>query len=239
MLWLGDDPKRTASLWVESMRRHLRIQKGGAYSYPEELYGRMLGHARKHPEMLPSLEECARMTPGLWMVWIGRAPAEKIEESASNKEFLASLDGPGRQKFLQSWWNRGNKDALEKFLAANPDWEDAAWGLRVRQMVAKKEFQQAVEAAQKRYAIGLGLPTLTPEQLASREAPSGLAENVVYYLAQQNHVTARRMIAESIQAKDAEGYRLQCALAVKVGDWPAAWKAMEGLLSRTSRANLP
>jgi hypothetical protein len=62
---------------------------------------------------------------------------------------------------------------------------------------------------------------------------------VAYYLGQQNHVTARRIIAESIQAKDAEGYRLQCALAVRVGDWPAAWKAMEGLLSRTNRSNLP
>jgi len=239
MLWLGDDPKRTAELWVESMKRHLRIQKGGAYSYPEELYGRMLGHARKHPEMLPILEQCGRMTPGLWMVWIGSAPSEKIEESVRNKEFMASLDRPGRKKFLESWWSRGNKQALEKFLAENPDWEDPAWGLRLRQMLAKKEFQQAVEAAQKRYAIDLGLPNLTPEQLSSRETPSGLAESVAYYLAQQNHVTARRIIAESIQAKDAEGYRLQCALAVRVGDWPAAWKAMEGLLSRTGRARLP
>ena len=239
MLWLGDDPKRTAELWVESMKRHLRIQKGGAYSYPEELYGRMLGHARKHPEMLPILEQCGRMTPGLWMVWIGSAPSEKIEESVRNKEFMASLDRPGRKKFLESWWSRGNKQALEKFLAENPDWEDPAWGLRLRQMLAKKEFQQAVEAAQKRYAIDLGLPNLTPEQLSSRETPSGLAESVAYYLAQQNHVTARRIIAESIQAKDAEGYRLQCALAVRVGDWPAAWKSMEGLLSRTGRARLP
>ena len=239
MLWLGDDPKRTAALWVESMKRHLRIQKGGAYSNPEELYGRMLGQARQHPEMLPILEQCARMSPGLWMIWIGNAPPEKIEESASNKEFLASLDGPGRQKFLQTWWNRGNKESLEKFLAKNPDWEDAAWGLRVRQMLAKKEFQQAVEATRKRYTIDLGLPNLSAQQLAAREAPSGLAESVAYYLAQQNHVTARRIISESIQAKDAEGYRLQCALAVRINDWPAAWKAMEGFLSRTNRANLP
>jgi hypothetical protein len=239
MLWLGDDPKRTARLWVESMKRHLRIQKGGAYSYPEELYGRMLGHARKHPEMLPILEECSRMTPGLWMVWIGRASPEKIEQAAANKKFLASLDAPARQKFLQSWWNLGNKDVLEKFLAENPDWEDAAWGLRVRQMLAKKEYQRAVEAAQKLYAIDLNLPTLTPEQLAKRNPPSGLAESVAYYTAQGNHVSARRMIAESTQAKEAEGFRLQCALAIQVGDWPTAWKAMEGLLSRTNRFNLP
>jgi len=32
---------------------------------------------------------------------------------------------------------------------------------------------------------------------------------------------------------------LQCALAIQVADWPAAWKAMEGYLSRTNRANLP
>jgi len=173
------------------------------------------------------------------MVWIGSASPEKLEQAAANKEFLASLDAPARQKFLQSWWNRGNKEALEKFLAENPDWEDAAWGLRVRQMLAKKDYQRAVEAAQKRYAIDLNLPTLTPEQLAQRNPPPGLAESVAYYISQSNHVSARRMIAESIQAKEAEGFRLQCALAIQVADWPAAWKAMEGYLSRTNRANLP
>ena len=239
MLWLRDDPKRTAKLWVESMKRHLRIQKGGAYSYPEELYGRMLGQARQYPEMLPILEECSRMTPGLWMVWIGSASPEKIEQAAANKEFLARLDAPERQKFLQSWWNRGNKEALEKFLAENPDWEDAAWGLRVRQMLAKKEYQRAVEAAQKRYAIDLNLPVLTPEQLAQRYPPPGIAESVAYYTAQGNHVSARRIISESTQAKEAEGFRLQCALAIEVGDWPTAWKAMEGILSQTQRGNLP
>ncbi|MEN9469159.1 MAG: hypothetical protein RL630_892 [Verrucomicrobiota bacterium] len=239
LLWLGDDPKRTARLWVESMKRHLRIQKGGAYSYPEELFGRMLSQARNHPEMLPILEECSRMTPSLWMVWISSTSPEKIEQAASNKDFLATLDAPARQKFLQAWWNRGNKDALKKFLAENPDWEDAAWGLRVRQMLAKKEYQRAVEAAQKRYKIDLSLPKLTPEQLAQKTPPPGLAESVAYYTAQGNHVSARRLIAESLQAKDAEGFRLQCALAIQVGDWPTAWKAMEGLLSRTNRSNLP
>jgi hypothetical protein len=239
MLWLGDDPKRTAKLWVESMKRHLRIQKGGAYSNPEELFGRMLSHAHQHPEMLPILEECSRMTPGLWMVWIGSASPDNIEQAALNKEFVASLDAPSRQKFIQAWWNRGNKDALEKFLAENPDWEEAAWGLRVRQMLAKKEFQRAVEAAQKRYAIDLNLPTLRPEQLAQRNPPPGLAESVAYYISQSNHVSARRMIAESIRAKEVEGFRLQCALAIQVGDWLAAWEAMEGILSQSNRANLP
>lgn len=239
LLWIGDDPKRSAILWVESMKRHLRIQKGGAYSNPEELYGRMLGYARKHPEMLPILEECSRMSPGLWLVWMGSAPPDRLEHAAANKEFLAGLDASSRQKFLLAWWNRGNKDTLEKFLAENPDWEEAAWGLRLRQMVAKNEFQRAVEAAQKRYGIDLRLPTLTPGQLAQKSPPPGLAEAVAYYTAQGNHVSARRLIAESLQSKDAEGYRLQCALAIQVGDWPAAWKAMEGLLSRTNRGNLP
>jgi hypothetical protein len=106
-------------------------------------------------------------------------------------------------------------------------------------MLAKKEYQLAVEAAQKRYAIDLSLPVLTPEQLAQRNPPPGLAECVAYYTAQGNHVSARRIIAESIQAKEAEGFRLQCALAIQVGDWPTAWKAMEGILSRTNRSNLP
>ncbi len=133
---------------------------------------------------------------------------------------------------------RWNKDTLEAFLAANPDWEDSAWGLRIRAMVARKDFQEAVEAVRKRYDIDLSLPELGAEELAVPEPPMGLAASVAYYFAKGNPVSARRMIAESVQAKDVEGYRLQCALAVKSGDWEAAWKAMQGLLAATNRAGL-
>jgi len=238
-LWFRDDPMRTADLWVEAMKKHLRIQKGGGYAYPAEFYGRMLGQARQHPEMLPKLEECSRLSPELWLVWISHTRGESYEEASRNPEFLAALDAPMRRRFLESWWNGGNKDAMEAFLVANPDWESDAWGLRIRQMVARKEFQEALEAVQTRYGIDLSLPELDEGQLAAPEPPMGLDASVAYYFARGNPVSARRMIAESVLAKDAEGYRLQCALAVRSEDWEAAWKAMQGLLGATKRSGLP
>jgi hypothetical protein len=238
-LWFRDDPMRTAELWVEAMKKHLHIQKGGGYAYPAEFYGRMLGQARQYPEMLAKLEECSRLSPELWLVWIAHTRGAGYEEASRDPEFLAALDAPMRRRFLESWWNGGNKDALEAFLAANPEWEADAWSLRIRQMVARKEFQEAVEAARARYGIDLSLPKLDEAQLAAAEPPMGLAPSVAYYFAKGNPVSARRMIAESIQARDAEGYRLQCALAVRSGDWEAAWKAMQGLLAVTQRSGLP
>ena len=238
-LWLRDDPRRTAELWVEAMKKHLRIQKGGGYAYPAEFYGRMLGQARLNPEMLAKLEECSRLSPELWLVWIAHTRGGSYEEAAKDPEFLAALDAPMRKRFLESWWNGGSKETLEAFLAANPNWEENAWSLRIRQLVETKQFQTAVEAVQKRYAIDLSLPELSEEQLAQSEPPMGLAPSVAYYFAKGNSVSARRMIAESIQAREPEGHRLQCALAVRAGDWEAAWKAMQSLLATTNRSGLP
>lgn len=238
-LWLRDDPMRTAELWVEAMKKHLRIQEGGGYAYPAEFYGRMLGQAREHPEMLKKLEECSRLSPELWLVWISHARGESYEEASRNPEFLAALDAPMRRRFLESWWNGGDREAMEAFLSANPNWEESAWSVRIRQMVARKEYQAAVEAVQKRYDIDLSLPELGESQLAADEPPMGLAESVAYYFTNGNPVSARRMIAESVMAKDAEGYRLQCALAVRSGDWESAWRAMESLLGATNRSGLP
>jgi hypothetical protein len=62
---------------------------------------------------------------------------------------------------------------------------------------------------------------------------------VAFYFAKGNPVSARRMIAESVLAKEPEGHRLQCVLAVRTGDWEAAWIAMQALLAATNRSGLP
>ena len=84
--------------------------------------------------------------------------------------------------------------------------------------------------------INLSLPDV---DLKSDEVPSGLAERVAFFAARGNMVSARRIISESLQANDAEGFRLQCILAIKNSDWPAVWKAMEAHLRETKRSNLP
>lgn len=102
-------------------------------------------------------------------------------------------------------------------------------------MDREKDFQSAVLAAQERYAIDLKLP----EPKNSGDTSLNLAETVASLALRGNLVSARRMIQESIQAREPEGIRLQCILAMMSNDWAAAWKSMEAYLRETKEAIYP
>jgi hypothetical protein len=177
----------------------------------------------------------ARTSPATWLIWIARAPKGSIEKAAKDAEFLALLDPEEQRKFLLTWNNVGDRQAMESFLDANPKWNDAAWPLRVRQLIEKKDFQAVVLATQERYAIDLKLPEpKNPEDISM-----SLAETVAALAMRGNLVSARRMIQESVQAKEPEGLRLQCILAMMSNDWASAWKSMDAYLRETNRGNLP
>jgi hypothetical protein len=78
-----------------------------------------------------------------------------------------------------------------------------------------------------------------PEPETSDDTSMNLAGMVSSLALRGNLVTARRMIQESIQAREPEGLRLQCILAMKANDWASAWKSMEAYLRETKRGNLP
>ena len=233
--WLARDPLRAAPLWGEALQKQVRIHNAGVYANVEEMFGNMLGAARSHPGLATALGVYARTSPATWLIWIARAPKGSIEEAAKDAEFLALLDPEGQRKFLTTWWNVGNRQAMADFIAANPSWAEAAWPIRVRQWIEKKDFQAAVLAAQERYVIDLSLP----EPETSDDTSMNLAETVSSLALRGNLVTARRMIQESIQAREPEGLRLQCILAMKANDWASAWKSMEAYLRETKRGNLP
>lgn len=235
-LWLRDDPMRTAILWGEALRKHMAIEKAGGYANTAKFYEEILGQAAGYPGLVQALGRYAKTSPETWLVWTARAPKGQIEAVAKDTEFLKTLDFEGQRRFLLSWWNGGNRDALEAFLAGSPEWEKVAWPIRVNQMIERKDFKGAVEGVQHRYGINLSLPDV---DLKSDEVPTGLAERVAFFAARGNMVSARRIISESLQANDAEGFRLQCILAIKNSDWPAVWKAMEAHLRETKRSNLP
>lgn len=238
-LWLRDDPLRAGNLWGEALRKHMLIEKGGGYANAVEFYQTLLSRATPHPELFAALGEYARLTPKLWLVWVTRAPKGQIEEAAKDADFLRTLAPPQRRGFLVSWWNAGNREALDGFLANNPAWESEAWPVRLRQMVARKDYMAALEAVRARYHIDLELPRLDAETLQGAEPPYDLAEMVAWFVARGNVVSARRMVSESAQARQPEGLRLKCILAVQGGDWGGAWEAMEGYLRETKRGDLP
>ena len=234
-LWIRDDPLRTATLWGEALQKHLAIEKAGGHADTAEMFRGMLGAGRQHPGLAAALASYARTTPETWLAWISIAPKGSIEETSKDAQFLAMLDHEGQRKFLTTWWNVGDRKAMAVFLAENPTWEDASWPVRVREMIEKKDFQAAVLAAQERYAIDLKLT----EPKNPEDTSMSLAETISSLALRGNLVSARRMIQESIQAREPEGLRLQCILAIKSNDWASAWKSMEAYLRETKRGNLP
>lgn len=232
-LWLSDDPLRAALLWGEALKKHKAIEDAGGYANTARFFEELLGQAREYPGIIPILGRYAKISPETWLVWTARAPEGFMEETAKDADFLNKLDLTERRKFLLSWWNRGNRDNLQTFINTHPDWEKPAWPIRVNQLLAQKNFQGAVEAVQKRYAINLTLPEVTGD------LPPDLAGQVAYYAVKGNLLSAKRMIEESIQSQNAEGFRLQCILAIKSSDWLLAWRSLEGYLRETKKGDFP
>jgi len=234
-LWLRDDPTRTGKLWGEALEKNLAIQRGGGYARPVELYESLLSQSQSFTGLTETLGSYASLSPEFRLVWISRGPKGSVSGAVEDTAFLESLDAEGRRRFLAAWWMKDDREALEVFLQENPSWEPDAWPVRVRQMVARKDFKVAVDAVVKRYGIDLSLPQVD----ASGPEPAELAARVAYYLAKGNPVSARRMVSESAMAKDAEGLRLQCALAAAGNDWQSAWKALDAYLRVEKKQDLP
>ena len=239
ILWIRSDPTRTASLWGDALQKHARIEQGGGYANLVEYYRTLLSQARQHPPLFQALGRYASLSPDLQIAWIASSPDARMEELAKDSAFLKKLTPEQRREILISWFNRGAKSELEDFLRANPDWEEAAWPVRLRRTIAEKEYSAAIAAVATRYKIDLALPVATHEALQSDEPPSDLAARVAYFVAKGNSVTARREVAESALSNQPEGLRLRCILALQAGDGAAAWAAMDAYLRETKRGNLP
>lgn len=238
-LWLGVDPSRTKPLWVEALRRHVEVAANGGHPDIVTYYERLLGEARPYPAIFEALGRESGISPELQLVWIMRSPKEGLEKASKDGAFLATLNPAGRRAFLRAWHNPQTRAAVDKFLEENPGWEADAWPVRVQQMEADGKFEELVEANRARSGVDLSLPELAPEQAGSSQEPFGLAEQAAWYFAKGNSVSARRIVAEAAAAGQLEGLRVQCALAVKAGDWETAWRALDKYLRESKKADYP
>jgi hypothetical protein len=236
-LWMGFDESRARRLWVEALNKHVALAANGVYPDMVTFYERMLGEARARPEIYQALGRESRISPDLQLVWIIRSPAGSLDQVAGDSAFLGSLDERGRRAFLKAWHTPATRQKVDRFLESHPDWEQAAWPVRVRQMEADGKFEELVETLRQRSGVDLSLPELSPEQIDSSQPPYELAEQVAWFLARKNAVSARRVVAEAAAAGQLEGLRVQCALAVQSGDWQAAWQALDNYLRETKRAD--
>lgn len=236
-LWLTSDPSRTRPLWVEALRRHVDVAANGGHPDIVTFYERLLGQSRPYPQMFEALGRESGISPELQLVWITRSSRDGLEKASRDRGFLNSLNSEGRVAFLRAWHTAASREKVDAFLAAHPDWEEAAWPVRVRQMEADKRFEEMVTALRERKKLDLALPTLTSAQLDSSQPPFELAEQVSWFFARGNSVSARRIVAEAAESGQLEGLRVQCALAIQSGDWEAAWRALDKYLRETNQAD--
>ncbi|MEI8294064.1 MAG: O-antigen ligase family protein [bacterium] len=239
LLWKNTDAERTALLWGESLKKHARIEQGGGHANLVEYYRSLLSQARPNEALFRALGPFSGLTPDLQIVWMASSPDAGMGDAAKNPDFLKTLNPAQRREFLISWHARGNKAEVEAFLASHPDWEEAAWPVRLRQKLEAKDYEAAIGAVRSRYGIDLSLSMPGDDVLHAPGPPSDLAGRVAYFIAKGNPVTARREVMESAQAQEPEGLRLRCILALQGGHFEEAWTAIESYLQETKRGHLP
>lgn len=245
MLWINDDPARTAVLWREAFLRAQRIHRrdGAVPDADLAFYRDLLARADGRPDLARTLLAFADDDPPLTLAWLENNPpplvAEAVARLAADDRFLEALDAPGRRRFLAAWYVRGERAALPRWLEEHPRWEAAARPLRLRLLLDAGRFEEAVRTTVSRLGISLELPPPGPPAAAGllgEEAADPAAAFAAYWRG-GNEASARRVLVErggdGVPLPPPELVRLKLALAVHDAAWQAAWQAAAQYLNRT------
>ena len=239
-VWMGVDPKRTAALWLEALAREDRIERsrGAASDASLNLYRALLGRAASYPGLERDLFSVTARGPSFLLTWLDAVPPdiarEKLADIAARPALLSELSAPERRRFLWSYYTKGERADLTRFLDAHADWAEAARPLRVRLLVDARQFEQAVRAACADEGISMALP---PEGTDPGSGPSG--DDPVSAFNREwgagNSVGARRALNEPLDGSQtgtvaAEYWRLKLALAARDQAWPEAWEDLKRYL---------
>ena len=237
--WREIDKSKAGDLWLEAVERQAKIDllidehriPGG------KLYDEILAHAGKEPETIHHLKPPESFHPALHFSWIRRAvdPGMHLRELAEAPGFLDRLTDPERTEFLGLWNQRGEKALLRDFLERHPEWEEAAWAVRLQNLVAGKRHQEATELLASRFEVSMEVPQ------ASGPFANAVEKDYATLVAARNEVAARRILKEALRASGqrlSAAHRIAAAEAAKAGDWEAAYKELVAHL-KVSGQKLP
>jgi|GEM_PF-385727 len=247
-VWIDSDPRKTAGLWQEALRRQERIaQQQGRGEVPVlALFDSLVREAAEYPELQRRLLLSNEHRPAFVLVWLERAtPAvakAEFSRMASAPGFLDKLAEEGRRRFLQAWYGKGDREAVFRFAAERPDWERAAWPIQVGRMIDAGKYKEATVAVAGRYQIDLHLP---PPGSGDVTSPVGGSKDLSasFYEAwgRGNTITARRVLAEARTSRSVppEVWRLSAAVSAHDGKWSDAWASLERHLRESGRGSWP
>ncbi len=235
--WITIDPKRTVALWLEALDRQTRIDHAitPKSEGPDGYYRSLLVRAGQQPEIQRGLAVAATRSPKFLLAWLDAAPSSMVREQlpafAKEATLLNLFPAPQREKFLLTWYTKGDREALSGFLSEHPEWQPAAWDLKLRQSLADHQFETVVRDTTARYHVSLALPDVVGPEDRRETAEIPVNDPVQMfetYWRNGNAVSARRALAEATSATDGavinpELWRLKAALAVRDEAWSDAW----------------
>ena len=239
-LLLEIDPEKAAQLWMEAIQRAERIDRRGLGHRDDGLglFGSLLTRASSAPLVQQRLLAACSDRPDFILSWLEQSEpalvAAELPRLSADANFRGALTEPGRRRFLEIWYRKGDRGQLFQWVAGQPDWQRAAWPLTLRRLVDAGQFEDAVQAAAKQFGFSFALPepgSGGPEDAASADASRAVSFDLFWR--KGNIVTARRILdearAEPSQAEP-EIWRLSAAVCARDGQWQAAWQHVERYL---------
>ncbi len=224
--WSLVDKSKAATLWLEAVQRQTKIDQGvnpgqapGAKFFREILVDR-----RNDPKAIQALKPPPDFDPALHFIWL-RATKDRgahFDELAKNAAFLGRLSESEKTEFLVMWDAHGEND-LKEFLESHPDWEEAAWPVRLQSLVADERYQEATKILASRFLVSLRLPP------ASGPFEYALEKDYVSLITARNQVAARRILNDALRSKGERrsvAHRLAAASAADAGDWSTAYNEL-------------
>ncbi len=248
--WLSIDPGRTAGHWLEAWTLREKIDRamGAPPGVGLDFYRQLFHRAEPFPAARHPLDRLATRSPAYALAWLQGTDrgvtAEDWGRLTASPEFLRDFSETERQQFLLLWYTNAGMDAVTRFVGEHPDWQAAAWRVRLREWTDKRQFETAVHEAAAHDQVPLEL-RLRPAPPAGTADPDPASENPLDAFARywrgDNHITARRILQEAVQTAGAppmspEYWQTRLAVAVQDQDWKAAWEAMQNYLRLTHPA---
>jgi hypothetical protein len=223
-----------------------RVDANGKSGTPRspQLLAELVQKARGRPEIQARLLEAAGSDLAMRLAWVVNADpaaaALEFPRMAGNPTMMTAFSPADRRVFSRAWYERGDRAALFGFAGKHPEWEEAVWPLRIRQMVDSKDFQRAVLTAAERYQVDLSLPAVSLGHNSPDDVESAPSVRFATFWKMGNEVTARRILDEArIKSEKSGGpapemWRLSASLAAHDAQWDKAWQYLGRYLRETN-----
>lgn len=242
--WLlaEDAPMTTATFWNEALRRQMAYDDSPNSSIHRtgDLYREMLRTALGNWPLFDRLPALAS-NKELRMIWLTQSycPASQLAVAVQDSAFMKELAAKEQGQLIRLWWQRGDKQEVEAFLNAHPEYQDSALDTRLAMLATAGHEEEACKLLVDHFQIPtpeLTDPPSSSIRSAEGEIPTDSLEAALYYRKLGNEIAARSYLEEALNGpKKAEALRIRAMLGMRSGEWKQALNDLRGYLQSTGR----